>query len=65
MYPFIWSKGGGSQESIIVVELTKMTERLRGGALGAESRKAIHKHGMSKGIYVPCECEGLQVIQNH
>ena len=35
MYPFIWSKGGGSQESVMVVEFTEMTEKLLGGAVGA------------------------------
>ena len=35
MYPFIWSKGGGSQERMIVVEFMKLTEKLVGGALGA------------------------------
>ena len=35
MYPFIWSKGGGSQERMIVVEFVKLTEKLVGGALGA------------------------------
>ena len=59
MYPFIWSKGGGSQESVKVVEFMEMTERLRGGALGTESRKTIPKHLMSRGTYVPCECKGL------
>ena len=35
MYPFIWSEGGGSQESVIAVEFMKLTEKLLGGALGA------------------------------
>ena len=39
MYPFVWSAGGGSQESAIVFELNEMTERLLGGALGAMYRQ--------------------------
>ena len=39
MYPFVWSEGGGSQESAIVFELNEMTERLLGGALGAMYRQ--------------------------
>ena len=56
MYPFIWSKGGRSQERVKVVEFTEITERLCGGALGTESRK---NHLMSRGTYVPCECKRL------
>ena len=41
MYPFIWSEGGGSQDSVMVVELIEMTERLLGGALGAMYRQEI------------------------
>ena len=41
MYPFIWSEGGGSQDSVMVVELIEMTERLLGGALGTMYRQEI------------------------
>ena len=41
MYPFIWSKGGGSQESVMVVEFMEMIERLLGGALGAKGRTSV------------------------
>ena len=43
MCPFIWSNGGRSQESVMVVELTEMTERLVGGAVGAVGKKMIQK----------------------
>ena len=42
MYPFIWSKGGGSQERVIVVEFVKLTEKLVGGALGAVEVDCTH-----------------------
>ena len=41
MYPFIWSKGGGSQESVMVVEFIEMTEKFLGGALGAEEKTSV------------------------
>ena len=31
----IWSKGGGFHESVMVVKLMEMTEKLSGGAVGA------------------------------
>ena len=47
MYPFIWSKGGGSQERVIVVEFMKLTEKLLGGALGAVEVDFTHTDYLS------------------
>ena len=47
MYPFIWSKGGGSQERVIVVEFMKLTEKLLGGALGAVEVDFTHTEYLS------------------
>ena len=38
--------GSGSQESVMVVELIEMTERLLGGALGAMYRREISSISM-------------------
>ena len=47
MYPFIWSKGGGSQKRVIVVEFIKLTEKLLGGALGAVEEDFTHSEYLS------------------
>ena len=41
MYPFIWLKGGGSQESVMVVEFMEMMEKLLGGAVGTEGKTIV------------------------